>query len=132
MAHLSHHAADGVVGGLKLLGARFAGDGQRFYVAHRNPPHLRDPRGLTTQQARVAALATRGFSKKLIAYYLGLSEVTVASHLAAAQNKLGLKTREALVREFSPSFLKRVAERLVGKTGSAVARDLRREHDADS
>lgn len=109
-------AWQGLVDGSWSLVERFDRDGQRFHVAHRNPRHLRDPRGLTKQQARVASLAARGFSNKVIGYYLGLSEATVATHLVAAQTKLGLRTREAIVREFSPSLARRVAEKTFGRT----------------
>ena len=46
----------------------------------------------------VVWLATLGHSRKYIAYELGLSSTTVATHLARALGKLGLPSRLALIR----------------------------------
>ncbi len=83
---------------------RFESDGRRFYVAHRNGENVRDPRGLSAQEARVAAFAARGFSGKLSAYYLGVSEQTIATHLKNACRKLACATKAELVRELGPNF----------------------------
>jgi DNA-binding CsgD family transcriptional regulator len=76
---------------------RFESDGRRFLIAHRNQPHLPDLRGLSQREASVAAFAQLGQSNKEIAYTLGLSPSSVATHLSAALRKLGLPSRAALV-----------------------------------
>lgn len=79
-------------------------DGKKFVVAHRNPEHARDPRGLTQMETRVAGLAVRGFSDKLIAYHLGVASNTVTTHLRRSAQKLRLGSRTALIRHLQPWF----------------------------
>jgi DNA-binding CsgD family transcriptional regulator len=76
---------------------RFESDGRRFLIAHRNQPHLPNLRGLSQREASVAAFAQLGQSNKEIAYTLGLSPSSVATHLSGALRKLGLPSRAALV-----------------------------------
>ena len=76
---------------------RFDSDGRRFLVAHRNAPEVAEPRKLTRREARVAAYASQGLTNKLIAYYLGIGESAVSTHLSAVLRKLGLSTRTELV-----------------------------------
>ena len=47
--------------------------------------------------AAVIELATRGKSNKLIAYELGIAPSTVATHIASAKRKLGVRTRVELI-----------------------------------
>lgn len=58
------------------------------------------PRGraLTLRQRQVAARAADGQSNKEIGFALGLSASTVATHLASALDKLGIRTRAELAR----------------------------------
>ena len=70
--------------------------GRRFLIAHRNQPHLPDLRGLSQREATVAAFAQLGQTNKEIAYTLGISPSSVATHLSAALRKLGLPSRAAL------------------------------------
>lgn len=88
----------GLVSGRWSLIEQFDQDGKRFVLAHRNPESVTDPRGLTSMEARVAGLAVRGYSNKLIAYHLGVSEGTVSSHLARAMVKLKVENRSQLLR----------------------------------
>jgi DNA-binding CsgD family transcriptional regulator len=81
---------------------RFESDGKRFVLAIRNPPQLTDPRALTERERQVAHLVAQGTSNKMIAYSLGISESTVATQLARALRKLGLRRREELALELSP------------------------------
>ena len=76
---------------------RFESDGRRFLIAHRNQPNLPNLRGLSQREASVAAFAQLGQSNKEIAYTLGLSPSSVATHLSGALRKLGLRSRAALV-----------------------------------
>ena len=76
---------------------RFESDGRRYLIAHRNQPSLPNLRGLSQREASVAAFAQLGQSNKEIAYTLGLSPSSVATHLSGALRKLGLRSRAALV-----------------------------------
>jgi len=87
-----------LVSGRWSLVDRFERGGRRFIVAHRNTHALPDPRSLTERERTVAHLAALGKSNKLIAYEVGLGESTVATHLATAMRKLGVKSRIDLVQ----------------------------------
>ncbi len=76
---------------------RFDTDGRRFFLAWRNDPAVPTSRELTPRELQVASYAALGHSNKLIAYSLGLSESTVATHLTTARTKLGLRTRLELI-----------------------------------
>ena len=76
---------------------RFESDGRRYLIAHRNQPSLPNLRGLSQREASVAAFAQLGQSNKEIAYTLGISPSSVATHLSGALRKLGLPSRAALV-----------------------------------
>ena len=52
---------------------------------------------LTPRQRQVCELAASGTTNRAIAQQLFLSVKTVETHLAAAYEKLGVDTREALV-----------------------------------
>lgn len=86
-----------LVEGRYSLVDRFESDGRRYVVAHENPPHMRDPRGLTRAEAIVASWAARGHSDKLIAYELGRSLGTVSSLLSRAYGKLRVRSRSELL-----------------------------------
>lgn len=88
----------GLIDGRWSLVEQFDRDGKRFLLAHRNPEQVVDPRGLTSMESRVTGLAVRGYSNKLIAYHLGVSEGTVSGHLHQTLRKLGLESRVELVR----------------------------------
>ena len=90
----------GLVDGRWSLVEHFDSDGKRFILAHKNPEGVLDPRGLTSMEARVSALAARGYGNKLIAYHLGMTEGTASSHLARAMAKLRIASRVEFVRMF--------------------------------
>jgi DNA-binding NarL/FixJ family response regulator len=71
-------------------------DGRRYVLAHRNDPNVPDIRGLSVRERQVLAYAALGHSNKVIAYDLGLSPSTVASHLARARAKLRLRSNAML------------------------------------
>jgi len=77
----------------------FDSDERRFVIALRNPPGLRDPRGLTRREAQVATFAALGESGKLIAYRLGVSQPRVSALLRRAMRKLGARTRSELTEK---------------------------------
>ncbi|HSD89766.1 MAG TPA: helix-turn-helix transcriptional regulator, partial [Kofleriaceae bacterium] len=87
-----------LVGGRWSLLDHFERGGRRYIVARRNEHGGADPRALAERERAVAQLAALGKSNKLIAYELGVSESTVASHLSSAMRKLRVKTRVELLR----------------------------------
>lgn len=89
-----------MVDGRWSLVDHFERDGKRFYVARRNEPGLGgDP--LTLRERQVAGFAALGHSNKLIAYELGLSASTIATHLSQAARKLKCRTRVELIQKLS-------------------------------
>ncbi|MBI5481662.1 MAG: helix-turn-helix transcriptional regulator [Deltaproteobacteria bacterium] len=96
--------ADGVAAWRALVAGRwslvdhFDHDGRRFLVARRNDPRVRAPVALTLRERQVAGYACLGHSNKLIAYELGLSPTTIATHLERAARKLGVASRPELIR----------------------------------
>lgn len=93
----------GLIDGRWSLVESFDVDGRRFLVAHRNPEDVRDPRGLSSVESRIVALAAKGHSDKLIAYHLGIADGTVSAHLSHALRKLKIAGRVELVRKLGPS-----------------------------
>ncbi|MGV3621623.1 MAG: helix-turn-helix transcriptional regulator [Archangium sp.] len=85
-----------MVDGRWSLVDHFDRDGRRYYVARRNTPALSGD-GLTPRERQVAGFAALGHSNKLIAYELGLSTSTVATHLSSAAKKLGCTSRVQLI-----------------------------------
>ncbi|NVB85609.1 MAG: helix-turn-helix transcriptional regulator [Kofleriaceae bacterium] len=77
---------------------RFERGGRRYIVARRNEHPLSDPRALSQRERAVVHLVALGKSNKLVAYELGLTESTVATHLQAAMRKLGARTRVDLIQ----------------------------------
>jgi DNA-binding CsgD family transcriptional regulator len=87
-----------LVDGRWSLVDHFERGGRRYIVARRNEHGGPDPRALSLRERDVAQLAALGKSNKLIAYELGVSESTVATHLSTAMRKLRVKTRVELLR----------------------------------
>jgi DNA-binding NarL/FixJ family response regulator len=79
----------------------FERDGRRYLVTRTQPgaPVQSPHEALTPRQREVAAYAALGHANKLIAYELGVSVSTVATHLMAAARKLGAPSRAALIRK---------------------------------
>lgn len=79
---------------------QFESDGRRYIVAFPNEARaLPDPR-LSPRERVAASLAALGHSNKMIGESLGLAESTVATHLARAARKLGVRTRAELVQTY--------------------------------
>jgi DNA-binding NarL/FixJ family response regulator len=87
----------GLVAGRWSLVDHFERSGRRYLVALKNDPAVRDPRALGMRERQVAWHAALGHSNKLIAYELGLSLSTVATYLARACTKLGVRSRVELI-----------------------------------
>lgn len=79
---------------------QFDSDGRRFILARPNAPDVRSDPVLTTREQQVASHAALGHSNKVIAYELGLTSSTVATHLSSAARKLGARNRIELIRAF--------------------------------
>jgi DNA-binding CsgD family transcriptional regulator len=75
----------------------FDRDGRRYVIARPNEPRPRASPKLTRRQSQIVEHVALGHSNKLIAYELGLSPSTVASHLALAAGRLGARSRLELI-----------------------------------
>lgn len=100
----------GMVDGRWSLVERVERDGKRFVVAHRNEPRVRDPRGLTQREARIAESLGRGSTLKEIAYDEGVSESAVAKSAARARRKLGFASLAELASFFAPATRRRLSQ----------------------
>jgi DNA-binding CsgD family transcriptional regulator len=97
----ARRALRGLVEGTWSVVDRFDADGERLFVARRNTAAETDLRRLTNREQQATALASRAASNKQIAYALGISVPSVATHLASGLRKLGLRNRAELVSLFS-------------------------------
>lgn len=79
---------------------QFDTDGRRYFLARPNAPAVAEDALLTTRERQVVSHAALGHTNKTIAYELGLTPGTVATHLAAASRKLGVRSRVELIRAF--------------------------------
>jgi DNA-binding CsgD family transcriptional regulator len=86
-----------LVSGRWSLVDRFDSDGRRLLVARRNEPAAEAALALSAREADVVRLVAMGHGNKLIAYELGITPASVASHLANAMAKLGVTTRVELI-----------------------------------
>jgi DNA-binding CsgD family transcriptional regulator len=100
--HIALEEWRALVAGRWSLVDSFERDGRRYLMARRNDPRLEFPRALSERQRQIVAYAAQGHSNKYIAYALGLAPSTVATHLAAAMQRLGAHTRTDLVRLWLP------------------------------
>ncbi len=76
----------------------FEQGGRRYYVAHPNQPRPATRGALTAREAQVVGAVAMGHSNQAIAYELGLSPSSVATHLRRARTKLGVSSRVELIR----------------------------------
>lgn len=106
---------------------RFDRDGRRFWVARYLGAPQADPRRLGPREWAVATLVSRGESNKATAIALGVSEGTVAAHLASVRKKLGGVPREAIAGLLTTPDAARMTSLRIGAdelvTVSAVRRD---------
>ncbi|MFO0708660.1 MAG: helix-turn-helix transcriptional regulator [Sandaracinus sp.] len=95
-------ATDAIAGWTPRVEARWSlvdaeeSDGKALVLAHVNELEIPEPSGLAPRERQVAICAALGWSNKLIAYTLGVSESSVASSLGSARRKLGYDSRVAL------------------------------------
>ncbi|MCA9634320.1 MAG: hypothetical protein KC766_42030 [Myxococcales bacterium] len=78
----------------------FESDGKRYVAAYRNRVEPRFTLALTRRQREVVELVGRGLNNGQIAYRLGVTESSVASHLQVARHKLGVRSTTELVSVF--------------------------------
>lgn len=90
----------GLIDGRWSLVEQFERGGRRYFLAYPNEVTLSNPRALSRRERAVVALVVQGDSNKWIGYQLGISDGTVARHLAAALRKLGLHHRNELIWMF--------------------------------
>jgi DNA-binding CsgD family transcriptional regulator len=78
---------------------QFDTDGKHFIVARPNAPMCLGPlpAGLSARERQIALLVEAGHSNKTIAYELGVSESTVATHVRRIMAKTGAESRVGLV-----------------------------------
>lgn len=92
----------GLVDGRWSLVDTVEADGRRFILARRNEPRVSDPKALTSRERQVLAYVAMGHSNKFVAYQLGLSTTTVATHLERGRRKLGAGSRRELIETLAP------------------------------
>ena len=76
---------------------RFERDGRLYIVARCGIAEARDASALTLRERQVLGRVALGHTNKLVAFDLGVSASTVATHLAMALRKLGLRSRLQVV-----------------------------------
>ncbi len=76
----------------------FERDGRRYVVARPNAPTPEATGLLTLRERQVLDFLAAGHANKLIAYELGISTSSVATHLARAAKKLGATSTAQLIR----------------------------------
>lgn len=98
------HAMDpwtALVSGRWSMVDQFDTDGRRYFVVVENAPVVADPRALSDRERHALAYAAVGYSNNAIAYHLGLEEATVSRVTRSGMAKLGLATRQELVKGFA-------------------------------
>lgn len=98
----------GVMSGEWVITDHFQGEGRRFLIVQRC--RAGDGRALSEREREVLALALQGHSNKFVAYELGLTSSTVATHLRRAMAKLRVESREALIQALTIEATEQVAE----------------------
>lgn len=95
-AELADEVMRGVLNGRWAIADHFEGEERRFVIAQRC--RQGDGRALSEREREVLALAVQGHGNKAIAYELGLTPSTVATHLRRTLAKLHLESREELIQ----------------------------------
>ena len=78
----------------------FERDGKRYLLACGNAPAAPPGDLLTPRERQIVLLAARGHSNKLIGYELGIATSTVGVLLGRAAERLGVRSRKALLDRF--------------------------------
>jgi DNA-binding CsgD family transcriptional regulator len=91
-----------LVGGRWSLVDHIEENGRRYIVARQNDPVAPGPDSLTAREKQVIGYARLGHHNKLIAYDLGIADSTVRVLLARAAAKLGVRSRDEVIRALQP------------------------------
>lgn len=75
----------------------FEREGVRYVVVSEEPAHTPSLLALTRRERQIVAEAAAGSSNQQIAKHLGISHATVRVLMARAANRLGVRTRKALL-----------------------------------
>ncbi|MET0792335.1 MAG: LuxR C-terminal-related transcriptional regulator [Polyangiaceae bacterium] len=75
----------------------FEREGVRYVVVSEEPAHAPSLLALTRRERQIVAEAAAGSSNQQIAKHLGISHATVRVLMARAANRLGVRTRKALL-----------------------------------
>jgi DNA-binding CsgD family transcriptional regulator len=78
-------------------------DGRRYIVARKNEPRAPGPTALSDRERQVLGYARLGHHNKLIAYELGLADSTVRVLMSRAMAKLGVHSRDELLKAIEPT-----------------------------
>jgi DNA-binding NarL/FixJ family response regulator len=82
--------------GVRIVGSVMLGR-RRYAICSNQPdPHAAPADVLTSRELQIAVLIAQGFDKKSIGRRLGISSLTVSTHLAHVYLKLGIATRATL------------------------------------
>lgn len=73
-------------------------NGRRYVIARENEPRAGGMQALTEREKQIVGYAQLGHHNKLIAYELGIAHSTVRVLLSRAAAKVGVRTREELLR----------------------------------
>jgi DNA-binding CsgD family transcriptional regulator len=92
------HYWENVLSGRWALVDRFDSDGRRHIVALPVSKVADSLRGLSRRQRDVMCLLAEGYSNKVIAFELGISESAVSSHLNNIFRKFGIEDRPSAIR----------------------------------
>lgn len=95
-AELADEVMRGILNGEWAITDHFEGETRRFVVVRRCREG--DGRPLSEREREVLALAVQGHSNKVIAFELGLTPSTVATHLRRIMAKLHIQSRETLIQ----------------------------------
>lgn len=107
-AEEASHVWQALYAGRWSLVDSFERDGRRYYLACPNEPRPPAQPTLGEREAQVVGALAAGHSNKAIAYELGMSASSVATHLRRAQAKLGAASRVELIAAYQ-ELLRRAA-----------------------
>lgn len=87
-----------LVAGKWSLVDRLEHDGRRYIIARENEPRAPGPTALSQREKQILGYAQLGHHNKLIAYELGIAQSTVRVLMHRAMGKLGVRSRDELLR----------------------------------
>ena len=82
--------------GVRIVGSVTLGKRRYSICSDQSNTHAAPADVLTSRELQIAVLIAQGFDKKAVGRRLGISPVTVGTHLARTYAKLGVKRRATL------------------------------------